>query len=304
MNKIRHSEIYLAFMVLVLCLTACTMGFSGRDNDLVGTIEAQNTRIAVLSTQIAEHEQTNWSQWDAISYLSTQMPYALGWFTPIPDSVTVTPTPYIDIEYPPDARTGIAEVDRVIDTFLLSGMDARIELVHYIQYPCTSGDGLGGPPKCQADEADGTIVTAFPVLYSEGTHVRPEDIREVFDFSIQGLLAVYVVPENAYKSDDWPAGDYAIVFTSEDGGHPQAITLHITDGEIVRLEFNMGWAPFDQIWDRSDNFILPPSTRPRPTPQTAVCTPPACWSDEVHHCPGECPGGCGTTCATVTPPGQ
>jgi hypothetical protein len=37
-----------------------------------------------------------------------------------------------------------------------------------------------------------------------------------------------------------------------------------------------------------------------PTP-FPVCTPPACASHEIYHCPVECPGGCGTTCATVTP---
>jgi hypothetical protein len=184
--------------------------------------------------------------------------------TPEPDVISITPTPYIDIEYPPDTRTGIPEIDSVIDAIIGSNIDGRVELVRFIQFPCTTVDGLGGPPKCQDEEVDGTVVTAFPVLYSEGVHVRPDQIQNVFDFSVRGLLAVYVVPEDSYSTDDWPAGESAVVFTSEDGGYPHVITVHITDGEIVRLEFNAGWPPFPWIWDRSDNFILPPSTRPNP----------------------------------------
>jgi hypothetical protein len=183
---------------------------------------------------------------------------------PDTDVITITPSPYIDIEYPPDTRTGDPEIDRVIEAIMQPDIDARVELVRYIHFPCTTGDGLGGPPKCQDDEADGTIVTAFPVMYSEGVHVRPDQIRDVLTFSVRGLLAVYIVPEDTWRSEDWPIGETAVVFTSEDGGYSHIITLHITDGEIVRLEFNSGWPPFPWIWDRSDNFILPPSTRPNP----------------------------------------
>jgi hypothetical protein len=264
-------------------------------------LEAQITQIAALNTQVAKQVETNQSQWEAISYISTQMPFALGWITPIPEGITLTPTPYSYIEYPPGFCTGNPEIDRVINAIQLSDIETRVELIRYIHFPCTTADGLGGPPKCEGDEPDGTVVTAFPVLFSEGTHVRPDEIQDVFDFSIRGLLAVYVVPKRAYQADYWPAGDYAVVFTSKDGGHAHTITLHVTDGEVVRLEFNMDWPPFDWIWDRSDTFILPRSTCPSPTPQLAICTLPACRFEEVHHCPDECPGGCGAICATVTP---
>jgi hypothetical protein len=203
---------------------------------------------------------------DIERFIQSVSPQAFETVTPKPEVITTTPTPYIDIEYPPDTRTGIPEIDGVIDTIMQQDIDARVELVRYIQYPCTTGDGLGGPPKCQDDEADGTTVTAFPVLYSEGVHVRPDQILDVLNFSVRGLLAVYTVPESTWRSDDWPVGETAIVFTSEDGGYPHVITLHISDGEIVRLEFNAGWPPFPWIWDRSDDFILPPSTRPNPNP--------------------------------------
>jgi hypothetical protein len=72
------------------------------------------------------------------------------------------------------------------------------------------------------------------------------------------LFAVYKVPEDDFEFQYWLAGDYWIVFTSEDGDYPHTITVLIEDGEIVRLTFNLGWPPFDQVWGISDEFILPP----------------------------------------------
>ena len=179
----------------------------------------------------------------------------------LPEEISPTPTLWIDIEYPPDTRTGNPEIDRVIDVFLTSNLEDRVELAHLVQSPCTTVDGLGGPPKCNEGEADGTLVTVFPVLFTEGTHVRPDDLQRVFDFSVRGLFAVYTVPESAFQAEYWPIGEYAIVFTSEDGGHSHIITLHVFAGEIVRLESSMDWPPFEHVWSRSDTFILPPSTR-------------------------------------------
>jgi len=139
-----------------------------------------------LSTQVAQQEQTNASQWDAISYLSTQMPFALELITPVPPGVIITRTPYepsdqvtgstftptpsasIDIEYSPDMRTGINEIDQVIDVMMDTNIDARLALVQFTKTACTTKDGLGGPPKCEPSEADGTIVDAFPVSSGEG----------------------------------------------------------------------------------------------------------------------------------------
>jgi hypothetical protein len=146
-----------------------------------------------------------------------------------------TPTPWLDIEYPPETRTGIEQVDNVIDAILDQDVDARLDFVHTITTPCTNADGLGGPPKCQPDEEEGTPLQVFPVSYGEGTYVRQEDIRNGFDFTVRGLFAVYRVPEDAYQADYWPAGEYGLVFTSEDGGHPYVIIALVEDGRLCDL---------------------------------------------------------------------
>lgn len=270
---------FLPITSIIIILTACTSPLnSNNDKVLEETISAQSTYIDHLSTQITKQEEMNWDQWEAIGRLYTQMPYALGIITPIPPGVTITltDTPYssqnqesgptftptpsasIDIDYPPDILTGIDEVDKVIYATMGYDIDARLEMVRMSTTACTSSDGLGGPPKCEPGEADGTIVEAFPVSNGEGHHVRPGQLQDVFDFTVRGLIAVYIVPEDAYRADYWPAGEYGIAFSSEDGGYPHAILLLVDVGQIVRLEFIPIWPPFDMIRQKSDEFILPP----------------------------------------------
>ena len=281
MNKThnpRYLNLLLAITLTIVILSACASSPDRyRNAALEETVSAQGTQMAHLSTQVAQQEQTNAFQWDAISYLSTQMPFALELLTPIPPGIIITRTPYqpsdqvtrstftptppvsIDIEYPPYMRTGIKEIDQVIDVMMDKDIDARLDLVHFTTTPCTTTtDGLGGPPKCELGEVDGTIVDAFPVSSGEGYYVRPENIQRIFGFTVRGLIAVYVVPEDAYHTDYWPAGEYGLIFTSEDGGSPHVITVLVEDGLIVRLEFNPGWPPFDLVWGKSDEFILSP----------------------------------------------
>jgi len=273
----RYLNLLFAITLVIITLSACASSPDRYQNAaLEETISAQSTSVAYLSTQVAKQEQTNFSQWEAISYLSTQMPFALELITPIPPGIKLTSTPYalsdqetrptftptpsasIDIEYPPDMRTGIKEIDHVIDAIMDKDIEARLDLVQFTTTACTTTDGLGGPPNCEPGEADGTIVDAFPVSNGEGHFVRSDKIQGAFDFVVRGLLAIYVVPEDAYHADYWPAGEYGIVFTSEDGGSPHVITVLVEDGLIVRLEFNPGWPPFDLVWGKSDEFILSP----------------------------------------------
>jgi len=264
-------------LVAVITLSACT---SSPDKykapELEETLSAQSTSIAHLSTQVARQEQTNASQWEVLSSLSTQMPYALEGITPLPPGAIITRTPYepgdqgkgstftptpslsIDIEYPPDLRTGVNEIDQVIDAIMDKGLDTRLDLVRFMTSSCTTVSGLGGPPKCEPGETDGTIVEAFPASSGEGYFVRRKNIEKLFNFTVRGVIAVYVVPEDAYQTVYWPAGEYGIVFTSEDGGIPHTIIVLVQDGFIVRLEFHPGWPPFDLIRSKSDEFILSP----------------------------------------------
>jgi len=135
--------------------------------------------------------------------------------------------------HPPDTRTGIEEVDAIIDAIVAGGIDARRELVQYTTTGCTTALGLGGPPKCESGEAEGTLVEVFPFLRAEGEYVRRESIDRVLRFAVEGLYAVYRVPDDAYEEEYWPAGEYGIVFTREGRANFRALLPRFQDVKDV-----------------------------------------------------------------------
>jgi hypothetical protein len=164
-----------------------------------------------------------------------------------------TPVPYL--LHPPSERTGIAEVDRVIDAMLSPDRDAVTRMVHFLTTPCTTREGLGGPPKCGPAETDGTPVEVFPVGGPEGTFMGRAEIDHLVPSQVAGLYAVYRVPANAYREAYWPAGNYGVVFLRPDSSFVIAL---VDESGIVRLDYppppsgdgTNGWM--------SEEMILPP----------------------------------------------
>jgi hypothetical protein len=263
------------FATLLLLLAACTpQNITSQPDSNAEILSAQGTQIAYLSTQVAQQAQTNQSQSDAISYLLTQMPR--GVVTPTPFSAhptstaytpsdqvpTDTPTPYVPSvsTYPPEARTGITEIDRVLGAVLNHDVESRVALVRYTVTNCTTEDGLGGPPKCLEGQENGTSVEVLPVADAEGTFTQRENIEKLMDFSVAGLLAVYHVPSDAHEAEYWPAGDYGLVFLPQDPNLPYLIIVLVKDGQIVRLDFNFTQSPYNAIMQKATEFVLPPLT--------------------------------------------
>jgi len=180
--------------------------------------------------------------------------------------VTWGPSRKVDLPtyegYTPDTRTGVHIVDAIIEAVLADDLDAERALVHYTTTACTTESGLGGPPKCRADETEGTLVEAFPVLGVEGRHVRREEIDGVFLSGSKALYAVFRVPAEAFDADYWPAGEYGVVFVHDDPHRPYlAATTFLADaGGIVRVVYSQ--SPTSSL--RMDygleveEFILPP----------------------------------------------
>lgn len=148
-----------------------------------------------------------------------------------------TPTPMLNSDgtYSLEARTGIEDVDNVLA--VVAGGD-RGELENSIQYttaPCTTADGLGGPPKCNEGEAEGTLVEALPMIGSEGGFIRKADIDNWTSVDASSLFAVYKVSEEGVEEEYYPRGQYAIVYLSSDYG--VGVTLRVSDGRIVRVDY-------------------------------------------------------------------
>ncbi|NIS79367.1 MAG: hypothetical protein GTO14_03895 [Anaerolineales bacterium] len=156
----------------------------------------------------------------------------------------------------PSTRTGVAEINVVLDAVLARDQEAVKALVRYTLSACTHADGLGGPPKCREGEADGTRLEVLPFLGPEGHFLRREEVEAWSGLQIKGLIAVYRVSEEAYSDPDYPAGEYAAVFLH---GHGVSyITLQIEDGYIVRIDNDFGYPPEDRLLKDAAEILLHP----------------------------------------------
>lgn len=136
--------------------------------------------------------------------------------------------------------TGLPELDQLARVILSNDVGARRELVRYNSTGCTNIDGLGGPPKCQPGQAEGTPVEYLPVLGpGEGVPVLPEAIDETLDFPAEALYAVFRRADEPVRDIYYRPGEYGLFFaTGEEGAAVQYILVHADmAGRIVRLDY-------------------------------------------------------------------
>ena len=136
--------------------------------------------------------------------------------------------------------TGIPEVNRVAIAVLSNALEARRELVRYTTAGCTTTDGLGGPPKCGPDQAEGTPVEYLPVLGpGEGAPVLPEAVDRALDFPAETFYAAYRRDDEKIRDAYYPPGEYGLFFTLGKAEPTiQFVLVHAdADGHIVRLDY-------------------------------------------------------------------
>lgn len=162
----------------------------------------------------------------------------------------------VSVTFTPGDRTGVAELDEII-TIALGGNVAELRpLLEFTQTRCTFAEGLGGPPKCLDGEQEGTPVEVLPFLGPEGHFIRKADIGSWHGLDVSGVFAVYRVSNKAYTEENYPAGQYAIVFL---GGpeNKSSITLQVRRGRIIRIDYGANYPP-EIPTDAVDHFLLPP----------------------------------------------
>lgn len=154
-----------------------------------------------------------------------------------------------------ESQQVINEIMPVLEAFFWGTVDDRRSIVHYLNTPCTTTDGLGGPPKCSPTEAQGTLIQVFPVSEAEGHFVRPEEIDRTLEFNIDELYAVYRPTPGVDSEKYWPTGEYALLFDRKIFNTSVPVTAFIQDGKLVRLSFSypvdpaqiLSAIPLDQI---------------------------------------------------------
>ena len=135
--------------------------------------------------------------------------------------------------------TNRPEVNRLAIAVLSNDLEARRDLVRYTTAGCTNADGLGGPPKCSPDQAEGAPVEYLPVLGpGEGAPVLPEAVDGPLDFPAEALYAAYRRADEPTRDIYYPAGDYGLFFTTDETEpNIQFVLVHAdAEGYIVRLD--------------------------------------------------------------------
>jgi hypothetical protein len=136
--------------------------------------------------------------------------------------------------YPLDTKTGVSDVDQVLAAVATGNPDDLRAVIQYTNAPCTRKEGLGGPPKCRAGEAEGTVLEVLPYLGSEGSFIRKSEIADWPGIDATGLYAVFAVGENARREQYYLPGKYIALFLQKD--NKNGVALHITDGKVVRVD--------------------------------------------------------------------
>jgi hypothetical protein len=158
--------------------------------------------------------------------------------------------------YPLSTRTGIADIDAVLATLESSDPQELRDLIHFTTVACTNAEGLGGPPKCRENEAEGDLVNVLPFLGSEGYFLRESELSSFPGVNVVGLYAVYAVSDSAYSEEAYPKGEYAVLLATED--NQTIIAIQIREG-IVRIDYLHSLTSLNEIVQRdASELILAP----------------------------------------------
>jgi hypothetical protein len=172
--------------------------------------------------------------------------------SPSPEAVQPSKGPYSL-----STRTGDAKIDAVLEAVASGSVEDLHPFLAFSRLECTRQDGLGGPPKCQEGEDEGTIVEALPFLGSEGSFLRKEDLGNWKGIDVSGIYAIYDVSTEVYSDEYYPAGEQAILLNGSRDDQP--IALRLRNGKIVRIDylFDFGMESLDAILQReASNIIL------------------------------------------------
>jgi hypothetical protein len=153
----------------------------------------------------------------------------------------------------PAAGDKVPHLDDLIGAVGSGSPDDLLPLVAFSSLPCTTAEGMGGPPKCLPGEAEGTLVEVLPVLGPEGHHMR----RAAFDnWPGLGSAQFYAAFRNApdtYSDEFFPAGDYGVAF---DQGKQGYVVFRLTGDGIVRLDYLVGQS-IDDLLEESEIIVGP-----------------------------------------------
>jgi hypothetical protein len=129
-----------------------------------------------------------------------------------------------------------------------------LAIVKFSSLPCTNAEGMGGPPKCLDNEAEGTPVEVLPIIGPEGHHIRRSEMSSWPGIDDARLYAAYRTSESTYSDEYFPAGDYAIAFIMP--SKVDGVVFQVTQDGIVRMDYQM-LSTIDEIVKNSEVILSP-----------------------------------------------
>ena len=157
--------------------------------------------------------------------------------------------------YPAAYVSGVEMIDRVLSAVYTNNAADLHGLLSFEMAPCTTAEGLGGPPKCREGEAENTQLEVHPSLGAEGSFVRRSELPADYLAGPFNLIAVYEVKADVVQEAYYPAGKWGIVLSKlEPSGTTLYYTLLVDESGIVRVDTD---APGNEFRD-AGNFLLPP----------------------------------------------
>ncbi len=179
-----------------------------------------------------------------------------------------SPTPVLgDKERQVPERTGIAELDAIIDGFMLHDTKPLWPLLRYTILPCTHAGGLGGPPGCRPDQEEGTPVDVMPFSGCEFGYYRPHEFELILAEVVQdNLYGVYrATPDARFP------GEYVIVLFRESADPEMeppvvAIEVSVDEGRIVGVNATCFLTPEELVEQHglTEPLFLPDGTDQTP----------------------------------------
>jgi hypothetical protein len=190
--------------------------------------------------------------------LPTSIPSKVSWNEPTKAPTSEPTATEVTLErrpHNPNTRTGVEDIDRIIDLVLGVDDNAIMDALNFTLAGCTHTDGLGGPPKCKGGEYEGTQVEVLPIIGPEGHFFRKDEIDDWRGIGVVGLYAAYEVSEDAFSDENYPAGEFAVMFIESDH---QFLVLQIENGGVVRIDYVFGNDPEAKIEREARRVILAP----------------------------------------------
>lgn len=164
-------------------------------------------------------------------------------------------------------------LDRVVSAVKSGDKTVIASLIQFGEFPCTTRDGLGGPPQCTTGEMEGTIIEALPVIDGEGTHIRKGSPNVQLVIKPGTYIGLYRTTDEMFADANFPKGEYAIIVKNDNAPMITYSILHITEGKIIRIDARFGELslkgldPIETVTATSADDAPPGSIHNLPVPQ-------------------------------------